>query len=98
MTVLSRSDLTPEDKVYLAAAAVAMQGRNGAISHLAAEVGVTRPTVYAVGQEARQWLGELFEPPGAEPGCVWVRVDRRQVERATVALRVVGPNGRAHDP
>lgn len=92
MTVLSRTDLTPEDKVYLAAAAVAMQGRDGAISHLAEELGVTRPTVYAAGREARLRLGEWFEPGRAESRCVWVKVDRRQVERATIALRTVGPN------
>lgn len=92
MTLLSRTDLTSEDKVYLAAAAVARRGSDGAFSQLAEELGVTRPTVYAVEREAKQRLGELFERREAEWGSVWVRVDRRQLERATIALRMVGPN------
>jgi hypothetical protein len=92
MKGLSRTDLTPEDKLYLAAATVAMKGTNGALSRLATEFGVTRPTLYALGRETQQLLGEWFEPPRPQDGSVWVRVDRRQVERATVALRMVGPN------
>jgi transposase len=92
MKVLSRTDLTPANKVYLAAATVAMKGTDGAFSRLATEFGVTRPTLYTVGRETQQVLGEWFEPQRTESGCVWVRVDRRQVERATIALRMVGPN------
>lgn len=87
MKGLSRTDLHISEKVYLAAASVAMQGTYGAMSELAEDFELSRPTLYALGHESTQVLEQHFEASLPEPGVLWVRVDRRQLERATIALR-----------
>lgn len=90
MTGLARTDLATLDKIHLAAGALAGQGQWGSITQLAAQFGVSRPTVYAAGEQGERVLHRHFEAGGT--GEVWVRVDRRQLERAVITLRAASPN------
>jgi hypothetical protein len=92
MTMLERTDLTTPEKVQLAAAAAAGQGEYGAVSELAMVFGVSRATVHDVQKRARAMLVAELDPEGDAALGAWILVDRRQVERAVVALRVVAPN------
>lgn len=92
MRALSRTDLSIEEKVYMAAATVASEGSYGRVMDLSRDFGLSRPTLYSLGEEMRRLLEEQFKPQLFEPGVLWVRVDQRQVERATIGLRTVGPN------
>ena len=93
MVILARTDLTTPEKIELSAAAVARQGEFGAVSELAEDFGVSRHTVYEVQARTSTVLAAEIDADGQqdEP-MVWVPVDRRQLERAVVALRVVAPN------
>ena len=91
MTGLHRTPLTTSQKVECAAMALAGQEVHGTISEISREFGLSRPTVY----EARNTAGEMLrEHFGKESvyRAVRVEVDEAQLERAVVALRVVGPN------
>ena len=92
MTMLERTDLTTPEKVQLAASAIARQGEYGAVSELANDFGVSRTTVHAVQKRTLATLSAQVDTQEAETTGVWVAVDRRQLERAVVALRVVAPN------
>lgn len=87
MSKLLRSNLPTTQKVELAASAIAWQGYYGAVTFLGKEYGVSRPTVYSVGEEATQVLESHFSRPD---GC-WVWVDRAQMDRACVSLRLLSP-------
>ncbi len=90
MTGLARTDLATPDKIHLAAGAVAGQGQWGNVTDLAEQFGISRPTVYAAGKQGEQALHQHFESGRA--GEVWVRVDRRQIERTVITLRADSPN------
>jgi hypothetical protein len=92
MRALSRTDLPTSEKVYLAAASVAMSPTYGAISELGREHALSRPTLYALAQEATALLEAQLQPQSVEQDrAVLVQVDRRQLERAAVALRCISP-------
>jgi len=90
MTGLARTDLATSRKVHLAAQAVARQGQYGAVSQLASAFDVSRPTVLAARGQADRVLTAHFANDVAE--VVQISVDPRQLERAVLALRVVGQN------
>jgi len=93
MVMLARTDLTTPEKIELSASAVARQGEFGAVSELAEDFGVSRHTVYQVQARASALLSaEVDTDSGEEEPILWVPVDRRQLERAVVGLRVVAPN------
>ncbi len=92
MKALARTDLTTPQKVYIGASTIAREGMYGGISSLARDFGVSRPTLYGLGEELRQVLGEEFESVLSMPGVLYIRVDRAQIERTAVALRCEGPN------
>jgi len=92
MKVLSRTDLPVSEKVYLAASTITMNESFGQVSGLAERFELSRPTLYELGRETQELLRSEFEPLGSEPGVLWIRLDRAQLERAAVALRTVGPN------
>ena len=92
MKALSRTDLPVTDKMYIAAATITMRGSFGEVSSLAERFELSRPTLYHLGQEVENLLSSQFEPLGSEPGVLWIRLDRAQIERAAVALRTVCPN------
>lgn len=92
MKVLSRTALPVSEKVYLAAQAMTMSDSFGEASALAERYSLSRPTLYELGREARAALGAQFEHLGSEPGVLYIRLDRAQLERAAVALRAGGPN------
>ncbi len=92
MTGLHRTALTTSRKVECAAKGLAGQEVHGTISTLSREFGLSRPTVYEVRNTAGEVLSEHFEKPDTEYRTVPVEVDRAQLERAIVALRVEGVN------
>jgi len=92
VTGLSRTDLSTSHKAHLAASAFAGQVTYGTKTALARQYGVSRPTVYAAGETGRTVMEEHFARAEEGEEVVWVRVDRAQLERAIVAMRVVAPN------
>jgi hypothetical protein len=92
MTGLLRTSLSTSLKSDLAASALAQQGQYGATTKLAERYGVSRPTVYAAGREARAALDSHYDR--VERGGLrrWTAVDERQLRRLVVGLRVVGQN------
>ncbi len=96
MIALSRTELPAPAKVHLAASAIVGQGQHGAVSALAQQFELSRPTVYEVGSEAAEVLERHFsrasasDISGRKP--VEICVDSAQLERAVVALRAVAPN------
>ena len=96
MNALSRTELPAPVKVHLAASAISGQGQHGALSALAEQFDVSRPTVYAVGSEARKVLDGHFGSASSKNGSGWtpveVHVDYVQLVRAVIALRAVAPN------
>lgn len=92
MTGLLRTDLSTPLKAELAASALAQQGTRGSVSGLAQEFGVSRPTIYQVRKVAEAVLVEHFQRAEADDPLVQVDVDRAQLQRTIVALRVVAPN------
>ena len=85
MSGLTRTDLATSRKVELAASAVARQDQHGAVTELSDAFGVCRETVYSAREQGRAALGAWFEPREGEVPATVV-VDRRQLERAVVAL------------
>jgi hypothetical protein len=96
MNALSRTELPAPVKAHLAAAAISGQGRHGALSALAEQFDVSRPTVYSVGSEAREVLEGHFNSASAPDVSGWkpvqVCVDFAQLVRAVIALRASAPN------
>lgn len=91
MTGLHRTELSTPLKAQLAASAFALQGHHGAVSALAADFEVSRPTVYAASGVAESVLVEHFAREEAGADGVWIFVDRAQLERSIVGLRSVAP-------
>lgn len=88
--VLHRTELSPADKVDLAAAALGRRDEFGAKTALAQQFEVSRPTVYSAKSIAAAVLGEHFEKSTSNKHRVIV--DDTQVRRAIVGLRIVAPN------
>ena len=91
MTGLHRTPLTTSQKIECVAKALVGQEASGGIAGLSREYEVSRPTVYAAKVAASEVLREHFEEPESDP-TVWVKVDKAQLRRAVVALRVMAPN------
>ena len=91
MPCLTRTDLHAPQKVDLAASALVGQGQYGAISELAELFDVSRPTVYQAAAEAEDALMQRFDPDTDDGDHMPVLVDAAQLERALVAMRVIGP-------
>ena len=92
MTGLGRTDLSTSHRAHLAASAFGQQGVYGAITGLAGQYGVSRPTVYEAAKVGQAVLIEHFERTETNDTATWVAVDKAQLKRAIVALRVVAPN------
>lgn len=92
MTGLGRTDLSTSHKAHLAASAFGQQGVYGAMTGLAEQYGVSRPTVYDAAKVGQAVLVEHFERAETDDSATWVGVDKAQLTRAIVALRVVAPN------
>jgi hypothetical protein len=67
------------------------KGEYGTISALAERFEVSRPTVYQAAAEAEETLRQHFDPDPDEGDPLPVLVDAAQLERALVAMRVIGP-------
>ncbi len=93
MTRLHKTDLSTPHKVELATAAVALEGNYGSTLSLSDEFGVSRPTVCAIREVTSKVLEDHFERDPNKPGGAWVWVDKAQLQRAIVALRVMSPTG-----
>ena len=91
MTGLHRTELSTPLKAQLAASAFALQGHHGAVSALAADFDVSRPTVYAASCVGETVLVDHFAREEAGADGVWIFVDRAQLERSIVGLRSVAP-------
>lgn len=91
MPCLTRTDLHAPQKIDLAASALLGKGEYGAISELAELFDVSRPTVYQAAAEAEDALRQRFDPDINEGNHTQVLVDAAQLERALVAMRVIGP-------
>lgn len=87
MSSLARTDLTTSMKIDLAAAAFAMQGQHGAVARLSRDFGVCRATVSRAAVHCSEALSRQFD---SEERAALVAVDRSQLERAVVALRMMG--------
>ena len=72
--------------------ALAGSEQHGRKSELAREFGVSRPTVYSVMQKVSSVLTSYFDGEKREGTPVMVKVDKAQLQRAIVALRVIVPN------
>ena len=89
MKPLNRTTLTTSEKVDLAARSLLSQDLHGAVSATAQAHGVSRPTVYKTAELTQRLLERHFEQPYAPSQ---VTVDEALLNRAMVALRVVGRN------
>lgn len=91
MNGLMHTDLPVSQKVDLSILALAGQGQYGAMTQLAREFGISRPTVYSAAETGLDALHERFcdEPSSPAPT---VAVDERQLERTIIALRVMLPS------
>ena len=92
MAGLARTDLTTSQKVTLSALAHVGKGQYGAITQLARDFQLSRPTIYTTATEAEDVLARHFEKPESRFGEVPVIVDETQLRRTIVGLRCVGPN------
>lgn len=96
MQALSRTELPAPQKAHLAASAISGQGQRGALSAVARQLDVSRPTVYALVSEATEVLTRHFEGAVAHDESGWIPVpvcvDFAQLVRAVVALRTMAPN------
>ena len=72
MTGLKQTNLPTPLKAQLAAGALAGQGSYGAITDLAEQFGVSRPTVYSAGETADVVLTRYFEETEKEERFVLV--------------------------
>jgi len=88
--IIPRTELTTSEKINLASSSIAMQGEYGAITDLAIKYGVCRNTVYQAQKQTYTLLEKVIEEK--EPLESTIMVDRRQLERAIIALRTVGQN------
>jgi len=91
MSGLTRTDLTTERKVELAAASLALQGSR-AVAQLAEAFGVSRPTVYEARAQGLKALVRQFDREVRAREMTRVPIVERQVERTMVGLRVAGNN------
>jgi hypothetical protein len=92
MAGLARTDLTTSQKVNLSVLAAAGKGHYGAMSRLAEDFQLSRPTVYSTAAEAKETLARHFEQGESRFHEVTVHVDEAQLRRTIVALRCHGPN------
>ena len=90
MTRLHRTPLATLDKIGLAVKAIV--GReHSTVTALSEEYEVSRPTIYRARDAVQSVLEGHFEK-SAEDDAVMVHVDRPQIERTVVALRLEGQN------
>lgn len=86
-----RHDITPGQRIQLAGKMVGLPEANR--SKLAREAGVSRPSLYAIGQKGRRALEQSFDPAGPprSPSSegFWLWVDASALKRAIVLLRAV---------
>jgi len=96
MQALSRTELPALAKAHLAASAISGQGQRGALSAIARQMEISRPTVYALACEATEVLTSHFESASTPDESGWVPVpvcvDYAQLFRTVVALRAMAPN------
>ena len=92
MAGLARTDLTTSQKVTLSAHAFIGKGRYGAITQLAQDFQLSRPTIYTTGAEAEEALpledGPLLNdfPAGVDAPEPEGRQAEHEVERGRVTL------------
>ena len=89
---LTRTDLATIDKVDLALASLATQGMYGTVTALAADFGVSRPTVYSARRQGLEALVGQFDAEVRRQRFGSILIDRAQLERACVALRAMAPD------
>lgn len=77
--------------VQLAVSAIARQGQYGAITELAQDAEVSRPTVYAYRDRALQAIQAELAPPSQDGALFTLPVHRADLERSVIAMRVVAP-------
>ena len=92
MAGLARTDLTTSQRVNLSATALGGKGQYGAVTQLAENYRVSRPTVYSAAAEAEEVLTRHYTASDPKFREVTVRVDEAQLRRAIVGLRCHGPN------
>ena len=94
---ISNTSLSSSDSLRIAALGVGMQGEYGAVTDIAREFGISRPTVYEKMREGQAALEEAFGEP--EAGKVWatVTVDEARLRRAIISAYVEGPNSMRDD-
>ena len=94
---ISTTSLSSSDSLKIAALSVGMQGEYGAVTDIAREFGVSRPTVYEKMWQGQAALEGAFGE--AESGKVWatVTVDEAQLRRAIILAYVEGPNSMRDD-
>jgi hypothetical protein len=90
MNGLIHTALPVSQKVDLAILALAGQGQYGAVTQLAREFGISRPTVYSAAETGLDALHERFCDEPSSPAST-VAVNERQLERTIIALRVMLP-------
>jgi len=88
----AKTSTSPFDSMKIAALAVGLQGKYGAVTDIAREYSVSRPTVYGKAEQAREALTRLFEPGERGRVLASVEVDEAQLRRAIVSAYVEGPN------
>ena len=92
MTRLDRTALVLSEKIQCAVRALAAQDCHGALSDLSRELGISRPTLYQARDTASTVLEAHFKASEPQGDAILVWVDKAQLERATVALRVMSCN------
>ncbi len=85
-------DITLEERAQIGMIAAAGRGSYGMVTGLARELGTSRKFVYGLAEKVRRAVVEAVKPvaPGPKPQSVFIEVDRRQLDRAIVALAMEG--------
>lgn len=92
MTGLHRTHMTTSQKVEFSAKAVANIDRHGTISQLSQDYQISRPTAYKAVDDVWKLLQGHYSKSEEEHQAVNVTIDKQQLHRAIIALRVIAPN------
>jgi transposase-like protein len=89
---LFTSDISTSDSIRIATRGIGSQGEYGAVTKLAREFGISRPTVYERVSQGQEALGQGFGQSRRQKLLATVDVDESTLRRAVISAYTEGPN------
>jgi len=89
---LFTSNISTSDSIRIATRGIGSQGEYGAVTELAREFGISRPTVYEKVRRGQEALGQAFGQTSRQKVLATVDVDESTLRRAVVSAYTEGPN------